>query len=730
MAIQLNFQAAPVSQFAKEDPYRKGQIELQKGKVAQRWVAAAQDARAFYEELRDERELLNTVSKIETAESIQAEERDKVNYYSGEELAGTGYKGLLAEKGPDGEDVPRDIPAWEAEPYIRKKASLDNLENAASGITNKRLRYKFLSKSKEVIENSFQNAITKSKEYAYEFTRAEIGETISELLRTGGHDQAIDVMEQSNLFTKEEKEEAYQNIQVNKEYFDAYEHLTKTDLTIADRKDILNNIDRLSNEKYSGKLDQKQRTELISKLQAKLKSDIAGKSNKMTLAQRRRAIALREEIDKGAGNVTEGLLAHEAKQGFIADSHYTELAKHALSADQKKREELKLVSRMKMSIDAGYKMERNAETQKAVDSMYQAKLNEHAEEVGLENVNPETVIQIGLAATRSTGIMPTEVADQFRAANAGNATQLISAAMLYNEYQEKVPEAMDVFNSEIKTVQSVATRMKLGMTPEEAVESSARARDRSPQEREIYKQIEKEWLNSSKGAVPRLDERLDALIGASPQWDVPWRKGSVDLPPFARSYFKSMWKANLDLEGDPEIAANMALDEFNRMFAMSDVNNPEGSKLWVGKDGWQVFSPAIDPVAAPYMQDAVTREFAGKMKEGSRIEIQSNAYTVSNSRPDQPFYNVVAYDADGTPQPLGFYAPDMERIALSVHMNASEQRIKDAELQLKRHQNIMKTRKGAYGLGENDLELEMQHKETVQYFKEQHAELEREWSGE
>jgi hypothetical protein len=669
MAINLNFQAAPVTPYAKQSPEGKANEIMRIG-------SAIGGVIQQYGELRDEREILQSQTRRAEADTaINSRMGDKF-YYSGDELENTEYKGQRIERDFQGNEVAKSIPAYEAEPFIRKRDQIENLNNAASGISNWMNKQKFIEQGKQEIEQQFERDLAFADKEARLHVRFEVGQQLNELMRTGNHDRAFNVLDATSVYNNDEKAEMRQKLAIDGEIFDARQILIKPEWTVADAAIAQQNIDYLADEKYSGPLDTDKKISLIGELSRRLASHEAGLRAEKQLSDIRYEMFLDEQIQSENPDavITESTLWGGLESGALSRDAYKRLEGKIISRDIKLQQKLNKITSFAASLNTGFKPAPSPENQSLVNDLYDHELNKYIRTVGgPQNAKAMDVVEIGLATTRKSGMIPQQIQGEWAAANSGDAQQMLAGAKLYNLYKQTAPEATDrVSTQNFSTMANVAARLSLGVSEPTALDAAIKVRDMSNIERDSYKMT---WQAATNGKTGQplsstlrasftsfLEDSYDHDTGDAPgERQAPCVDG---IPTDSIVMYENMVQAHFERGNDMSVAEKLAQDDFKKIYRLSNINDPKASALF-GNGGNQLmaYAPSTDKFTTEQIHKQLLSEFSDQLKEGEKLFVYSDALTLRTGalNPEQAIFKVKGIDADGVPRILGTWKYDLNK---------------------------------------------------------------------
>lgn len=716
MAINLNFQAAPVSNFATENPAAAGGRILNVGRAVSGVIGQAQEVHEQWLALRDEREVQGFVSDYERAETEYIEQLDNKFYYSGDELEGTDYDGDMYQLAEDGSEIPKSIPAWEAEPYLKKRNANQTLENAASRISNYQLRQKIISEGRKKIEDSFQSDLLNAIKIGREQLRFETTRNLEEMMRTGDHSEAVDLIGASSVFTNEEKAELKNDIEVNSEYFGVRNITVKPYWGVREFIEAQSEIERLGDDGYAGPLSQEDRIKLINELKSRMDLEnqrLKGEKNKENLGFK---METWERIQNKDGTIDASFLLDANHKGLINDTTTFTFYKASL---ENYIEELELTERKARVIQQaalGFGVDpHNKDNRETVNQIFKDdydRLVEMKTELG-EPVTQADYVRTALATARNYKIVPGDVVSQLLGADREDSVALKEAALLYNEFRAVAPASMDdIDGDQFSIVASVAAGIDAGMAPEEAIIAAREMDDKSNQ---YIDDVYRELTRSTKNNPTALSEDLLTRVKDDPELEVPFTVGGqvaeqpvvgypigkTGLPFIMEKEYETLFMRYLySSGGNVRIAKQKAFNTIKSQWSLTDINQPDfdagaefygvdtTSKWSFGARGYQYlpFSPDrgdTSGLTSAQMRFDIQNKFSSKLKEGERLQITADHVTLDKGQAGRKVdFPILGVKGDEV-QYLGRWAFDSDEVAESWNQVAKERRDIDIGAKIK-----------------------------------------------
>jgi hypothetical protein len=692
MAIKLDFQAAPVSRFQQEDPYRAAAGELGKGVAISNALGAASEVGQEYAKLRDERDIQGYTLQAESLETARLENYDAKLYYSGDELEGTTFKGELYEQNAQGESKPKTIPRWQAEPHIKKRDSLKDLETSSSGITNKRLRNQAVNEGKKAIENQYQKDLGDSIQEGIDHSRLETSKMVEAKMQQGSFDTSRLLISQSSLYTSEEKAEWNTSINRNEEFYDVRSILVKPDLTPKDIQTANQMIEDLGDD-YSGDLEQ---TERIA-LQAQLKSHVAKDIQKKTAGRSLENLAFKtstyERMQNGDPSITIPYLLKAVEDGLINQSTGFTFSKEIIAKEEIEREKVNSMIKMNTAVEQGFVPPRSSDNQGMVNDIF----NKGVEEAFRDNPNMgmQERYDIALQATTMYKMVPKDIIGEMIGADRDDGQALLFAAKNYNRFLGVAPESMSDFpDAKTSVVADVAAGLRSGMSESEAVKYAQQNSQMDDTQRDMVRarvrtmKQSKDWMGGNK-----LEKNLTGMMESDSHFQVPFtfgagipsNKGGLPsteggFPPDMVAQFENNYERYIvSSSGNEAVAMQKAYIDLQQSYGITNINSPTttaGSKargmgtksIWAAGDrGYQFMAyPPVskdDPETTNMMRNDIELKYRDSLRGSEKLFIYSDTVTLSQGQQGaKTSYPVMATDGDGNMRVIGRWSVDGKKI--------------------------------------------------------------------
>ena len=749
MAINLNFQAAPISTFAKQSPQQAAQGVLQVGQALSGAVEKMGNVYEAHQELRDEREIMRTNVGLEEMESERAKRLDTRAYFSGEELEGTGYKGQKYEVDADGRQVAKQIPAWEARPYIERQERLKDLEMAASGISHWTKRQKFLADGRKRIENQFQVDQANAEQEARAQIRWEYTQEFKALMDERKYKEAEFLLSESNVFTAEEKSEWFARFAEDSEISEVQDILLREDFTEADIVDAEAQIEYLSSdgdEEYRGPLDEPTRLSLIAALKRKLASEAAKRKAGRSQQDARWIMETKERISNKDPSVNAEYLLRGVDEGRVTVGGAVSMFGQILDdAKEQNERNIRMQTLARQSL-MGVGIEPTSKNKETINDIYNGALNEAVQEkllAGQEFTN-EDAIRVVAGVAKTYNIMPPDAVGSLVALNRSDPAGLLAGAELVNTIKEVAPESFgDITRADTKTVVNTAAALDMKMPPADAVRYATGIRDQNPLEAEQYNLISGEWTKQPAYGASKTAQSLDEKMRDDPLYNTGWfGLSTVNQQPavgYANDPFTGMpndmlieynqlFRAQLVVtKGNPDIAAQNAYDILKTKWRPTTINYPNAERelefLGINKfakdEGAQLMAyppdsiPGATELTPIVMRNDITKLYGDQLKEGEYLVLTSDTVTNAEGDSGRPIsYPVYAVGKDGPRQLLN----PIDALGGSARYTYNEERAMDTWRQSvdeKREAEILeKMESQMRRIDYYDAELELQ--ETIQ----------------
>jgi len=578
MKINLNVNTGAVPTFAKKDPMREA-AEVEAffrgvGDVAQQIDGALKTQRL----LRADRELQEAGLQLEEAETREAQEFDARPYISGDELErDSGFQGQTHTTDADGRKIPKLIPRWEVEPYMKRSRGMKNLQAAADGITDTVTRRNFLARGKEMLENRFQQEIIASAKEGVRQSRIEVTQLNAELQRQGKHDSAKALIADSSLFTQNEKTEFIKDLEVDRELHAVNELELKQNLSIADVQEINQLIDKFDVNKggeddYKGPLSQEERAGAIRQLKMKLKQDTIGKSSALTTDQIANEERIRLQIqtykpgDTGF-DITAGRLKLLADNGDVSKNGFRSLLKELNGKLKNVSDVQNIQAQMTLQAKGGVQASDTKENREAANGLWDQTKNRLMEQDELNT--PQQALDVTVAHIKSYGLIPDEVLNDFSAANTGSIDQLMYHANLYGQIRVVAPGAMkQLEGTNFDTVRAVHAMQSLGYDQtaigQQVIAMQQTTPEQQKQRNDHFKQMQKDDdLRTTSFLFDSIEKQFSTLMPFDSEFPteetgVPEQLG---LPLNMTSEYAALVQAKYLATGNMNIAKEAAKDQ-------------------------------------------------------------------------------------------------------------------------------------------------------------------------
>ena len=687
MAIDLNFQAAPVSQFAKEDPATAAAPYLTVGRGVSTILGTAKEISDEWLALKDEREVRQTSLELGDIKNYRETYYGNQFYYDGEELEGTGFPGQRYEKGPEGDQKSKAIPSWQAEPYVRRRDSLKDLENAAAGISNYELRQKYLAAGTEQIQKTFDADIRNSLIEGRNQTRAEVATELSELMRKREHDAALDVVDSTNVFTDSEKTDWRQRISIDAEFQTVQTLVAKPTWTINDFEQAAEQIEYLGTDtetEYQGPLDLEQRIMLQNQLRAK--AALETEKAKVRKANEDTAWIMEtlERVRNGDPDVDASYLLRGVEEGRLTSSRAISIWSDILKRYEEKLKNNQAKEGIIISVKEGLGYAPTTKNRAIVDQIYAdnvTELRELRESDGQEYTIQDFQMQLS-QHVRQFDTVPTRVQDHLRGLNRSNPPEIVMGANIYRMIKSMSPDAIrDLQGDDFDVIRNTASAMELGLDEATAVKSALRIRDDDPITQEAINKIWADATLSKSGMSlidnwfrERIEEDEDFGAGFIFDADIPvkpaigFAETADGLPEEMEMDFLRTFRTLLQAtNGNVSIARNQAYDLIKTRWKLTDINYPtdiDSDVLGIDKfsktSGKTIMAfppdsmPGHDPnILGSHIRNDVNQKYRDLLKPGEHLEITSDFQTLEQGRQGlTTTYPVYAVDDEGTPRLL------------------------------------------------------------------------------
>jgi hypothetical protein len=680
MTINLNFQAAPVERIPTQSPQQETAGMLEVGNavigVASQWL-----------KLRDEREFSKAQIRVKEALSEKAKQREGKFYYDAEELIGTGWSGQAYEKAQDGTQITKQIPAWEAEPYIQRRESLEILKNAAAGITNWNQRQKFIAAGKSDIEDRFQIGLQASLSEMKQHMVFETVEALAELQRIGDHEEALDLVEQSSVLSQDEKTEYRKSIRQDREIYDVRSITVVPDWGAEEFLLAEEQINYLGDsENYDGPLELKQRIALINELQTRQNLESKKAQGRKVDEDISWIMRINEEIDNKNPEIDTAFLLKAVNDGLIKGTRALTMANKVRKnyEDDLKKVEAKNELLTKMALTGGYQI--TEESRAIVDDIFKNNLNKLYSDAAVSGreVTPEEYIGVVVSTAKKFNVVPNGVLGYLEGLERGNAQELKNAAIIYRELQAIAPETVEDLNrAGLDTVANVVAGMNAGMNDADALRNAIMIRDARPAERELIEETYRSWTRSTNMQPSKLDQTLLDLINKDPRWDdglwytvddvelqrVVGDMTQHNIPIDMRLDFQDLFKSYLGSSGAvPSIAKQKAWEAFNTRWGVSKVNVSDGEDNFI--DGEPIVTPyPIRPVGGDNaivdakIRNHINVNYSHLLEKGEKLRLDGNWTTlVTGGDGKTPLRVIYAVDGEGNVREIARYVYDYDEV--------------------------------------------------------------------
>lgn len=703
MPIDLDFQAAPVTQFAKPDPATEGGKILGLGNAAISGVKQFEAAHNRRLQLLDEREMRQAIQAVEDAETQNAAEYEHRFFYGAEDLEGTTFKGRKYESNVEGETVSREIPAYEALPYIKRRNSEKALNNAAQSISNYTLRQKFLSKGRKSIEDQFQQDLINSEIESVEYNRFEIVSQVDEYLRIGKHEAAIALIENNSVFSDKEKSEMIKKTEKASEFYTVRSLTVKPEWDAGDIATAKDLIEYLGDEGdkggpgYGGPLSLEERIKLINELQSRL----AQLEERKKSQRQKENLAFKMELWERLTNqevIPNSYFLEAEEMGLISASTAFTFQKKSLDNYQELDQKNKKIADLIATRASGGSIQRTAENRKLIDESFQAEWEQMLESNPEWMENSEQAfgpyLDLAIKTARTTGIIPDSAIQRIQAANRNNAEQLQLAAISYNALLNAAPNSMDDFAiKETDVIKNVAAGLRAGMDLAAATDAAIKVSTADEQTIERNQEIFND-LKKTKGfwGPNKLEAKLVELMNTDLHFQVPFTFGFGAEAPFNKGRFitdtglpRDMvidYRSNLErqmyLTDNVQVAEQKAYELIKSQWSITNINSPSpapGSKervlyttnKWVtGSRGYEFmqFAPTVGMTEEGIvrLRNDIEYKFEEDLKPGEKLRLVSDSVTKANAEGGETLSYAIYAETENSSRQLGRWMPIKEEI--------------------------------------------------------------------
>lgn len=714
MAIKLDFQAAPVTSFARRSPEEAAQGAIAIGNLASTSLATAGDMRQRWEKMRDEREVRLTDTKLSEISNLNEQYYGQSFSYAGTELEGTNFPGALTELDPNGNEVTKNIPAWQAEPYIRRKDALRDLENAASGITNQEVKNQYIFEHKQRIAQEFDRDIQASLEVGRAQTRFEITRDIAELARLNQFDKAVEMLLKSDVFNADEKAEMHIALLKGVEFFNAQNLIVKPHWLPADFIKAQSQIEYLGSKEYSGKLELPERIQIQNSLLAKAKFEDKKADNEKKMVDVAWTMETEERIANGDPAIDASFILQGFNDNRITASRALGMWSKVLRNWKKKNDQNELIGKLLDDQLSGRGWDRNNKKNRdAINQQYNDQKDFIQQQRLMEGIQwtPENEAAFNKAFILQWDWVPDQIKTQLEGyARQEDPVEIFKGVELYQTISEIAPETIDdLSRRHIDILETSAAGLDMGLSPMDAIQYSLRIRDMKPLEADVIQERNRAINKSTRYAPSELETRLEEFVTNDKKFEwngwgsVPvkpalgYRTTLTGLPDDMLREFSDLVEKQLVLnKGEIDIAYRRAWNIVKTHWGLTGINRPskdldaeiestiiEPSKGFTdtGKR-LMAFPPGTNRGENPALAQVRIRndlwmQYRDLLSEGEYIEISSDFLTleegIAGRRITYPVYRVKGTGEDRQIIGVGRWSYDEARINANWEKKLSSQ---------------------------------------------------------